>query len=93
MQTFSTTIINLNALCNTDTHRYFGAVGQGVFKLHAEGEFDVFSAEGAGLLDVELVASLLDGHLQVVVLRQLPLHYIDACRGQGDTWLHLSPLS
>ena len=66
----------------TDTHRHFGAVRQGVVELHAEGEVDVFGAEGAGFLDVELVARLLDDHLEVVVLGQLPLHHVDAC---GET--------
>ena len=57
--------------------RDFGAIGQAVVEEDAQGKVDVLGAEGAGLLDVELVPGLLDGDLQVVVFRQLTLHDID----------------
>lgn len=44
-----------------------------------QGEVDLFGAEGAGLLDVELVPSLCDGDFQVVMLSQFPLHDVNAC--------------
>lgn len=61
-----------------DTHRDFSAIRQAVVEWDAQGEVDVFGAESAGLLDVELVAVLLDGDLQVVVLGELAFHDINA---------------
>ena len=58
----------ITVLSQNDTYCHFSAVGQCIVKLDAQGEVDFFCAEGAGLFDVELVSSLLDGDLQVVVL-------------------------
>lgn len=66
------------------THRDFGSVGQAVVKLDAQREVDLFGAEGARLLDVEFVAVLLDGDLQVVVFSQLSLHGVNPCMGKQE---------
>lgn len=79
----------LTARVNTShTHGDFGAICQGVVKLDTQGEIDVFGAKGARLLEVELVPRLLNGDLQVVVLRELPLHYVDAWFSNTQAWKH-----
>lgn len=61
----------------SSTHRDLGAVGQSVVELDAQREVDLFGAEGARLLDVELVAGLLDDDLQVIVFGDLSLHHVN----------------
>lgn len=68
-----------------DTHCEFSAVGHGVVERDAQGEVDLFGAEGAGFLDVKLVPGLLDDDLQVVVFGQLSFHDVDALEGTTKT--------
>lgn len=72
------------------THRDLGAVSQAVVEDDAQGEVDVFCAEGARLLDLKLVPVLLDGDLQVVVLGQFALHHVDAWNVEQKKLRHVS---
>lgn len=49
--------VSIHLPCSGD----FCAIGQGVIKRNAQSEFDVFGAERAGFLDVEVISILLDG--------------------------------
>ncbi len=59
------------------THCNFSTISQRVLKRDAQSEVILFGAEVAGFYDVKLVPILLDGDLQVVVLRQLALHDVN----------------
>lgn len=52
--------------------------------MDTQGEVHLFGAQGARLLDVELVAVLLDGDLQVIVFGQLSLHDVNPFTGKQE---------